>query len=176
MEIAILDFIHNNMASEVMDKIMVFITFLGNAGWIWIAVAAILIICKSTRDTGIKAAAALILSLVICNLILKPLVCRIRPYEINAAAELIIKRPLDYSFPSGHTSASFATAVTLMISGRKSIGIPAVILAALIAFSRLYLYVHFPSDVLAGAILGILFAFAAVRIVEFAYKKIKLRH
>jgi undecaprenyl-diphosphatase len=90
---------------------------------------------------------------------------RIRPCDINTAISLLISRPLDYSFPSGHTMSSFAAAMVLFLTNKK-IGIPALILAAFISLSRLYLYVHFPTDVLAGAVLGILFAHLSIKIID----------
>ena len=101
---------------------------------------------------------ALLLMLIIGNLTLKPLVARIRPYEFAHHVRLIIDTPTDFSFPSGHTFASFASAVSIFLFHKKE-GFIALTLAALIAFSRLYLYVHFPTDILAGIILGIIVAF-----------------
>ena len=99
-------------------------------------------------------AVSLALEALLCNVILKPLVARTRPYEVNTMMELLIARPLDYSFPSGHTAAAFASASALYF-GRNRLWIPALILAVFLAFSRMYLYVHYPSDVLAGALIGI---------------------
>jgi undecaprenyl-diphosphatase len=149
-----LDFIQQNMRSEFLDAVMIVITSLGNGGILWIVIALIFIATKKYRSEGFALAAALLMHLLICNIMLKPLIARIRPCDINTAVELLIPRPHDYSFPSGHTSASFAGA-TVICYANKRIGILAVILAAAIAFSRLYLYVHYPSDVLGGAGLGI---------------------
>lgn len=98
---------------------------------------------------------ALALEIVCCNVILKPFVARIRPCDVNTAVQLLIERPIDYSFPSGHTASSFAAASALYFS-RKKLWIPAAVLAGMIGFSRLYLYVHYPTDVLAGALIGIM--------------------
>lgn len=103
-----------------------------------------------------------------CNVILKPFVARIRPCDINLSVELFIPHPKGFSFPSGHTGASFAAASALFFN-RKRLGILALILAALIGFSRLYLYVHYPTDVLAGALLGIMFGWIGNRLVIFAW-------
>lgn len=153
IEFTILDFIRNNLTSPFMDGLMKGITFLGNAGWIWIVLGVVLAIVPRTRKTGVCVCCALIFSLVLCNLTLKPLIARVRPYELIEGIELIIAAPSDHSFPSGHTSASFAGAVAIFLNEKK-LGVPAIILATLIAFSRLYLYVHFPTDVLGGMILG----------------------
>ena len=99
--------------------------------------------------------AALLVDLVICNGILKPLVHRIRPFDVKTGIELLVKRPTDYSFPSGHTAASFASVTALYLAGEKKLWIPALVLAVLIAFSRLYLYVHYPTDVLGGVVAGL---------------------
>ena len=107
---------------------------------------------------------ALILGLLVCNLTLKPLVARIRPYDLQEQdfgvyINLLISRQSDFSFPSGHTIASFEAAVVLLKNSKK-MGIPALIIAILVSFSRLYLYVHYPSDVLVSVVLGTAFAFA----------------
>lgn len=150
----ILNFIQN-FRSPALDKIMPFITCLGNFGFIWIVIAVLLIISKRYRKLGFAMALTLILCLLIGNAGLKPWVQRIRPFEANNFTDLLIKAPKDFSFPSGHTLASFASATVLMKFDKKA-GIPVLIFAILIAFSRLYLYVHYPTDILAGIILGIL--------------------
>lgn len=107
-----------------------------------------------TRKVGILVSVALLLDVLTCNVILKPLIARTRPYDVNKAVELLIRAPRDYSFPSGHTAASFAAAAALWFADKKKLAIPALVLAVLIAFSRMYFYVHYPTDVLGGAILG----------------------
>ena len=156
-----------------MDVIMPAISFLGNAGWVWILAGVVMAVIPKTRKIGITVCIALLLSLIVCNLTLKPIVNRIRPYDIKEGIELLITKPHDASFPSGHSSASFAAAVAMVLYDKK-IGIPAVVLASLIAFSRLYLYVHFPTDVLGGIILGSLCAVGAYFIGKFVFKKIKI--
>ena len=99
--------------------------------------------------------AALIFDFVAANMILKPLVARPRPCWINESIEMLVRVPEDYSFPSGHTMASFAAAGALLFAGQKMIGTGAVFLAILMGISRMYFYVHFPTDVLAGAIFGL---------------------
>lgn len=103
--------------------------------------------------------AALALEVLCCNLILKPFVARIRPCDINTAVQLLVPRPDDFSFPSGHTGAFFSASSALYFS-RSRLRFPALVLAVLIGFSRLYLYVHYPTDVLAGAVLGALLGWA----------------
>ena len=161
----ILDFIQENMRSDFLDTVVPMITSLGDKGWFWICAACIMIIIPQTRKIGMAAGLALIFSLLITNMTLKPLVERIRPYDINTAIELLIRPPSDYSFPSGHTSASFAAASAMFFINKK-IGIPALILAAAIGLTRLYLYVHFPTDVLGGAAVGIIAGYAAAKIMN----------
>lgn len=103
---------------------------------------------------------ALALDVLLCNVMLKPLVGRMRPFTVNTGMELLINAPKDFSFPSGHTAASFAAAFALLFVKNK-LWIPSMILASLIAFSRLYLYVHYPTDVLAGILLGLIVSVAA---------------
>ena len=142
------------MRSDLMDQIMSGISFLGNAGMIWIALAVILVIWNKHRSCGLTLAAGLIASGLIGNVFLKNVVARPRPCWINQSIELAIESPADFSFPSGHTLASFIAA-TILFNYNKAWGAAAYILAGLIAFSRLYLYVHFLTDVLAGIVLGI---------------------
>ena len=164
-ELEILDKIEDLFEHDAMDAIMTFITHLGDAGIIWIIITICLLISKQYRKLGILCAIGLISGLIIGNIIVKNVVSRQRPFELaNSLADTIdqwknffhykIKPPTDRSFPSGHTQASFIVATILMMAKRK-FGIPALILAFLIGFSRLYLKVHFPTDVLGGMLMGI---------------------
>ena len=148
-----------NLIQEIrttfLDVFMSNVTKLGNVGFIWILLTIILLVIPKTRKSGVILAAALIVDLILCNVILKPLVARIRPFDVNTAISLLVKKPTDYSFPSGHTAASFA-AVTALFFAKEKYRYPALVLAVLIAFSRLYLYVHYPTDILGGILVGIL--------------------
>ena len=164
-DLPILDWIAEHLWCPFLDAAMPGITFLGNGGWFWILLAVILLCLHSQRKTGIAMGIALVMGLLICNLLLKPLVGRIRPFDyqlqhFGKTIALLIAAPHDFSFPSGHTIASVEAAAVLCLH-RRAYAIPACILAALIAFSRLYLYVHYPTDVLASLALGIGIAFAA---------------
>lgn len=165
MELRFLDFLQT-IHTPLLDKILAFITSLGNAGIVWIVLAVVLLILPKTRKTGIIVAAALLMDLILCNLILKNLVARVRPYDVNTAIAILIKKPLDFSFPSGHTAASFAAMTALFLAKMKKAWIAALVLAVLIAFSRLYFYVHYPTDVLGGAVVGILSGIIGYTIVE----------
>ena len=165
MELRFLDFLQT-IHTPLLDKILAFITSLGNAGIIWIVLAVVLLILPKTRKTGIIVAAALLMDLILCNLILKNLVARVRPYDVNTAIAILIKKPLDFSFPSGHTAGSFAAMTALFLAKMKKAWIAALVLAVLIAFSRLYFYVHYPTDVLGGAVVGILSGIIGYTIVE----------
>ena len=169
-EYVILDFIRNNMSCAFLDYSMQGISFLANVGWIWIVSAIALLIFPKTRKIGLAVACALIFSLIICNVTIKPIIVRIRPYDLRDGIELIITRPTDFSFPSGHTSISFAGAIPIFLQNKK-LGIPALILAILIAFSRLYLYVHFPTDVLGGIIVGSICGVLGYFTSKFIYKR-----
>lgn len=164
-EFAILDFIREYMTSPIMDSIMVGITSLGNSGAIWIVLAILMLCTKKYRKTGIILAIGLLGSLVIGNMILKPLFHRLRPFQVREVAEILIMAPHDYSFPSGHTLASVISA-TILLMREKKIGVIALVLAILIAFSRLYLYVHFPTDVLGGAVIGVIIGLVSIKLGE----------
>lgn len=158
-DLPILDWIANHLWCSFLDAILPCITFLGDGGWIWIATALVLLCIPKYRKTGFAIATALLMGLVICNLCLKPWVGRIRPYDYQLQAygkviPLLISAPTDFSFPSGHSIASFEAATVILIRHKKW-GIAPLLLAILIAFSRLYLYVHYPTDVLTSIVLGI---------------------
>ena len=162
-DLPILDWIAANLWCPVLDVAMPIITLLGDAGIFWIAVSVLFMITKKYRKTGIGMMLALMMGLLVCNIWLKPTVARMRPYDFQM--EYFLKEiPLlagamhDFSFPSGHTIASFEAAVVILLNHKK-LGIAAIILACLIAFSRLYLYVHYPTDVICSVILGTAFAF-----------------
>ncbi len=159
-ELWILDWIAVHCRTPWLDAIVPWITHLGAVGAIWIGLALVLLCIPGQRPCGVQVALALIFSVIICNLILKNMVDRIRPFELAGITELLVKLPWDASFPSGHSSAGFASATVLLLNKHR-LRWPALILAALIALSRLYLYVHFPTDVLAGVLIGILCGFLA---------------
>ena len=148
-----------------LDWLMPKVTALGNVGLVWIVLALMLICSKRYRTCGVAMAAALVLGLLLGNMILKPLVGRIRPFDVNPDIVLLIRAPLDYSFPSMHTCSSVACAGVLWRRNRGW-GTCAAVLAAAIAFSRLYLQVHYPTDVLAGMVLGLMCAYLGMVMVK----------
>ncbi len=157
-DLPILDWIAEHLWCPFLDAVMPVITHLGDGGMVWIGLALVLLCIPNCRRTGVAMALALLMGLLVCNILLKPFVGRIRPFDYQLlqgkVIPLLIEAPKDFSFPSGHTIASFEAATVLLICHRKW-GIVAMTLAVLIAFSRLYLYVHYPTDVLASVVLGI---------------------
>lgn len=155
VEFKILDFLQT-LHSPVMDKVMCFVSRLGNAGMIWILLAIVLFFFPKTKKTALILVTALVVDGILCNGILKNLIRRVRPYDVNTAITLLISKPIDFSFPSGHTAVSFAAVTSLFLAREKMLWKPALLLAVLIAFSRMYLYVHYPTDILGGILVGIL--------------------
>lgn len=152
----ILLWIQENVRSDFFTPLVKGITYLGNGGALMIAAALALMLIPKTRRLGFLCASALLVNVVINNLILKNAIARTRPYEVVEGLRLIIGRQSDYSFPSGHTTAGFSVASVIFMETRRRIGVPVVILALMIALSRLYVGVHYPTDVLVGIISGTL--------------------
>ena len=138
----------------LLDFWMPRITALGNSGIVWVVPPRVLLCTKKYRRYGVMLLVGLAAALLLGNLALKNLFARPRPCWLDESVPLLIARPRDYSFPSGHTMAG-AIGATILTAADRRFGWAAIPLAVLIAFSRLYLYVHFPSDVLGGAVLGV---------------------
>lgn len=155
IEIQILDWIQT-LRTPLGDLIWPVVTSLGDGGFIWLATAFVLLLFPGTRRSGIILAMALGVDLILCNGVLKNLFARVRPCDVNTAVTLLVDRPADFSFPSGHTAASFASVSALYFAGEKRFWKAALVPACLIAFSRLYLYLHYPTDILGGIAVGIL--------------------
>lgn len=175
--------VRETLWNPVLDVIMKYITLLGEGGVIWIILAVGLICTKRYRKCGIAMGAALIIMVIFNDAILKNLICRPRPFNLydsnpelfpmwkdfnDAIFPNIVSRPTSYSFPSGHSSSSFAAMLPLLKEDKR-LGIPALILAILIAFSRVYVHVHYATDVIVGALVGILYALVAMAIVKKLY-------
>ncbi len=166
---SILDFIRANLTSPFMDKVMIFFTILGNNGIVWVILSAILLISPKTRYIGFIALVALLFSLIINDEVLKNIIHRNRPF-VGQVIEVIIKKPTSFSFPSGHTSASFSAAFVFGKFFKKPYAVLTYLLATLIAFSRMYLYVHYPSDIIGGILSGFICSFLAILLFN-RYKK-----
>ena len=153
--------------APALDSIMVAVSTLGNAGTVWLVLGAVLLAFRRTRRLGVAVIVAVGLAFLACVAVVKPLVARPRPCDVVADVPLLVPRPHGDSFPSGHTSAAFAALGALAFaSAPRRLTVPVLAAACLMGFSRLYLYVHFPTDVLAGAALGLACGFVAVRFVD----------
>lgn len=172
IELAILNAIQT-IHAPVLDDFMLCVSALGDGWHIWLILMVALLLRSKTRRCGIIMAVSLLICFVLGNLILKELVARTRPFDVNTAVELLLPGPGDYSFPSGHTSGSFAAVMVLYLTsaGREAwqrllpllpqvnrtgrLWLPALVVAVLIAFSRMYLYMHYPTDILGGILVGV---------------------
>lgn len=179
MEAAVLLWIQDHVRNPILTPVMSVITTLGDKGILWIALTLLLLgtalfVHRAGKLTGktdnpyllpaVTCLISILLTFLLGNILLKNLVARTRPYEVIQDLVLITKKPHDYSFPSGHTSVSFAFASALLFvlpKEQRWIGIITAVLAALIGFSRLYLGVHYPTDVLGGLVLGCVCGWAA---------------
>ena len=151
----VLRWIADNLRFPILDRVMVAYTVLGNGGWAFIVIAVALLCIRRTRRAGISALSAMTRGLVYTNLVLKPMVARPRPWiALEEFVPLVTSNDMN-SFPSGHTCAAFSFGVAVSIALPEKWGkAAALIAAALMGISRLYVGVHFPTDVLAGAIVG----------------------
>jgi len=150
--------IQEHLRVPALDGVMRFITHLGDTGMIWIALTLLLLILPRTRRAGAVCAAALVLNLLLTNVALKNIIQRIRPYDVMDSLKILVEAEHDFSFPSGHTACSFAGAWAMRRTLDRKWWIPAIVLAALISLSRLYVGVHYPTDILGGLIVGTLAA------------------
>ena len=158
MEAQILLFIQNHIRQDWLTPIFKGITFLGDKGWFWISLSLSLLVFQKTRRLGCMCCMAMFFMVVINNMLIKNIVNRTRPWVTFPEIIPLGNLPDDSSFPSGHTAASFAVSIVLLLKTKKRFGIPALVLAVLIGLSRLYLGVHYPSDVLGGVVSGSLCA------------------
>lgn len=154
-DIKMLNLINKRFRYTVLDRIMPLITTLGNGGIVWLIISIYLMKDENHRIEGYMVIASLIVTTIIGEGIIKHLIKRTRPNAIIKGNRLLIKKPITYSFPSGHTASSFAAA-GIFFSMDNKFSILIIILASLIAFSRIYLNVHYPTDVFTGIILGLL--------------------
>lgn len=162
----ILLWVQDYIRNDILTQIMKFITHLGDRGYVWIGILLLFLFFAKMRKVGILMIFSLLGSLLINNKIIKVLVARTRPYIAVEGLNRIIEAQSEASFPSGHTSSSFAAAVVIYCMCPKKIGIPALVLAALISVSRIYVGVHYTTDVLAGALVGTAIALVVCKIYQ----------
>lgn len=163
MELQILQNIQALLSNDFLDQFFVTYSRLGNTGEIWIAIIILLLFFKKTRKLAILMAISLAIEFVLNDLVLKPLIARPRPFEVYEVA-LILEAPTSYAFPSGHSASAFAVVMVAYFRNHE-FKVPLIIMAAIMAFSRLYLFVHWPTDVLAGILFGTLIAYLVVKLV-----------
>lgn len=162
--------------TDFLDRLMPSISFLGKWAVLWLVIAIMCLAVKKYRKIGVSLAINIVIDTISCSLILKPIVQRLRPYTLNEYITLIVPPERDfYSFPSGHSLFAFGAATIIFIYNKK-LGICMYLLAAMIAFSRLYLYVHFPTDVMTGAAVGILLAILSYKLQQMFFSETKLKH
>ena len=154
IDFIILDYIREHLRNGFFDNVMPIITTFGNLGIFWVVVALIISAKKKYRRCSVTMMIGMIIGVVLGNFIVKNIVRRERPCWINEIGDMLIAIPQDYSFPSGHTLSSFISA-TILTYYDKRFAVPSFSVAILIAFSRMYLYVHFPTDIMGGAVLGV---------------------
>ena len=162
IDFSILYWIQEHIRTTFFDAIFPFITSLCDGGIVWIIAGVVLLFFKKYRKYGVFLLLAMLLGSIIGNEIIKPLVARPRPcHLVSLLPDMLIEVPTSFSFPSGHTVSSVVSA-TVLTRANKKFGYVAIPLAVLIAFSRMYLFVHFPTDILAGALLGFALGFFTV--------------
>lgn len=176
MDLQILYAIQSVCGGPFMDAVMPAFTALGEHGILWLSIAVVLMCTKKYRMWGIAVFVAVAAVWLVGDQIVKPLVARPRPFVEDPTIQLIIDAPSGYSFPSGHTSSAFAAATVIALSTlKRPWKIAAFTMACIIAFSRLYLFAHNPSDVLAGAVFGIVFGLLAVWAVRKVWERVQSR-
>lgn len=156
--------------NPILDKIMIFITQLGDDGLFWIGIGIVCLVIKKHRRMGLQVLLSMLCTFIVGNLILKNIFARQRPCAIDPSIELLIPYPSEFSFPSGHTMNGTTAAIALFLNNKK-IGVPAIMIAVLIAFSRMYHFVHFPTDILGGFCIG----FAMAILVNYVFDKVEER-
>ncbi len=169
MELSILYAITRTPALD--DFFLIVSKIAGSYGQLWVIVGAVLLIFKKTRKTGVAVLISYVLVFVFGQMILKNLFDRPRPCHIDQAFKLLVERPTSSSFPSTHSAWAFAAATAIFMKFKKA-GIAAFVVASIIAFSRMYMFLHFPTDVLTGILFGIAVGIASVKLLDLVAKKI----
>lgn len=174
VELGILNWMQESLRCGALDAAMLFVSRICDHGEVWILLAAVLLVLPKTRRVGACLACGLLLDLLLCNLWLKPLIGRARPFAVNTDIVLLMTPPGDASFPSGHTASSFA-AVCALWTVNSPLWKPSLLLAAAIAFSRLYLYAHWPTDIVGGILVGALAGCLGTWLAQRAADRLKMR-
>ncbi|MBQ3090192.1 MAG: phosphatase PAP2 family protein [Oscillospiraceae bacterium] len=176
LDSSILLWIQDFLRNDLLSAFFTTYTHLADNGELWIAVCVLFLLFRKTRPAGIVGLLSLLTAHLVNTELLKNIIARPRPFTRLEELECLIKQPSSYSFPSGHSSASFAAAGAWLqtLSGEKWMApfkVLAVIMALLMAFSRLYVGVHYPTDVIAGSLMGFLASVVVTRI----YRKVSYR-
>ena len=169
LDFSVLYWVQEHLRCGFLDGLCSILSVAFEGGVGWFVICAVLLCFRKTRVVGVVMGISILLAFFVGELCMKNIFCRVRPCNQDLSVALAIKRPTAYSFPSGHTGSSFAAAMAIFLWNKKW-GMPALIFASVMGLSRLYLFVHFPTDVLAGAVLGILCALT----VWLVFKKYKI--
>ena len=169
-EADLLFWIQSNLRTDGLNRIMPYVSKINNAGLLAITMVVVLLVWKTYRAVGITAFTSLLSEFLLVNVLIKQIVARPRPYVVNEALAVLGTVPTDYSFPSGHTASVFAVASVMLLCMPRRYGIPAVVTAAIVALSRLYNVAHYPTDVLAGMLIGSVVGVLAVKLVYVRFK------
>lgn len=170
IEFAFLDYLQT-LHTPFWDQLMLFVTMLAGKGELTLGFGLVLLCCKRTRKAGVALVLAFIIGHLLGSVILKNVFARIRPCNVNLAVDMLVARPHSFSFPSGHTTQAFALFMSMYFARMKKLFLVTACIGLLISFSRMYLYVHFPTDILAGAVVGTASAYLAWRLVNRLWRK-----
>lgn len=170
IEFAFLDYLQT-LRTPFLDQLMLLVTAIAGDGEIVLGFGVVLLCFKRTRKAGMTLIIAMLIAFLLSSVGLKKLFARVRPCNVNLAVDMLVARPHSFSFPSGHTTQAFAMFMSMYFAKMKKLFVVTACIGLVICFSRMYLYVHFPTDILGGAIVGTLSAYAAWKIVQGFYKK-----
>ena len=175
-DVSVLYWIQENLRVDALDPLIIFLTNLGTGGFFWVVLSLVLLIPKRTRRAGMVSLISMAVCYLVVNLGIKPAVARIRPYEAYSHLHAIVPPQKEFSFPSGHTVNGFSCSLILVRMLPKKAGIPLVILAAVIALSRMYVGVHYPSDVIAGFLIALVLSQIVWSVYKYISKKRRERN
>ena len=165
IEFAFLDYLQT-LRTPLLDQLMLYMTAFVGDGEVVVAFGVLLLCFKQTRKAGMTLLIAMPIAFLLSSLGLKKLFARIRPCNINMAVDMLVARPQSFSFPSGHTTQAFALFMSMYFTKMKKLFLITACIGLVICFSRMYLYVHFPTDILGGAVVGTLSAYLAWKLVK----------